>query len=222
MGCPFTCSRTRYGWPAVDTPASMRRAMCGCVSFARKVPSRRKRSSPARPQERDVQQLDRGTPFEAAVTALRQPDAAHPALADEGDQPVGADDLALQRRQFRGRLKSGNCVHQKPGLQQAVVLGEQALEVGAEGRVACADGRKPGDTVGTGHLEGFVEVRTEHAPAIGAEWRHGTSPEILRSLARACQRVTWPADVADSADQLRCGKRVARAAYDPSAAAAML
>jgi hypothetical protein len=35
------------------------------------------------PHQRDVQQLDRGASFEAAVAALRQPDAAHSALADE-------------------------------------------------------------------------------------------------------------------------------------------
>ena len=33
--------------------------------------------------QRDVQQLDRRASFEAAVAALGQPDAAHPALADE-------------------------------------------------------------------------------------------------------------------------------------------
>jgi len=35
------------------------------------------------PHQRDVQQLDGHAPFEAAITALRQPDAAHSALADE-------------------------------------------------------------------------------------------------------------------------------------------
>ena len=35
--------------------------------------------------QRDVQQLDRRAPLEAAVAALGQPDAAHPALADESD-----------------------------------------------------------------------------------------------------------------------------------------
>ena len=49
MWRPSMCSRTRYGWPAAETPASMRRAMWGWVSRARIVPSRLKRASPARP-----------------------------------------------------------------------------------------------------------------------------------------------------------------------------
>ena len=55
--------------------------MCGCVTF-RKLPSRRNRFA-GTAQQRDAQQLDRRASFEAAVTALRQPDATHAALADE-------------------------------------------------------------------------------------------------------------------------------------------
>ena len=39
---------------------------------------------------------DRGTPFEASVAALREPDASHAALADERQQPVRAKDLSRQ------------------------------------------------------------------------------------------------------------------------------
>ena len=49
MWRPSMCSSTRYGWPVLETPASISRAMCGCVSRARIVPSRLKRSSPPRP-----------------------------------------------------------------------------------------------------------------------------------------------------------------------------
>ena len=38
MRWPSTCSRTRYGWPAGDTPASMRCAMCGWVRRAKLCP----------------------------------------------------------------------------------------------------------------------------------------------------------------------------------------
>jgi hypothetical protein len=52
--------------------------------------------------QRDVEQLDRGPAFEAAVAALREPHAAHPALPDAGDQPVGAELLSRQRQRQRG------------------------------------------------------------------------------------------------------------------------
>src|SRR5262245_60684436 len=46
---PATCSRIRYGCAVDVTPASISPAMCGCARRARIVPSRRNRSSPARP-----------------------------------------------------------------------------------------------------------------------------------------------------------------------------
>ena len=49
-----------------------------------------------RSHQRQVQQLDRRAPFEAAVAAFGQPDAAHPALADERNQPVGPEGLPGQ------------------------------------------------------------------------------------------------------------------------------
>ena len=55
------------------------------------------------PQQREVQQLDRRAPFEAAVAALGQPHAAHAALTDSRDQAVGAEGLPLQRPRQRPR-----------------------------------------------------------------------------------------------------------------------
>ena len=43
------------------------------------------------PHERHVQQLDGRVSREAAVAALRQPDAAHPAVPDVRDHAVGAE-----------------------------------------------------------------------------------------------------------------------------------
>jgi hypothetical protein len=57
--------------------------------------------------ERDVHELDGGISLEPAVAPLRQPDAAHSALPDFRDQPVGAYLLTrkpparLQRRSFQ-------------------------------------------------------------------------------------------------------------------------
>ena len=59
------------------------------------------------PQQREVQQLDRRAPFEAAVAALGQPHAAHAALTDPRDQAVRTEGLPLQRRQRRARQRNG-------------------------------------------------------------------------------------------------------------------
>ena len=64
------------------------------------------------PEQREVQQLDRRAPFEAAVAALGQPHAAHPALTDSRDQAVRAEGLPLQRRQ-RPRAASGTACSRK-------------------------------------------------------------------------------------------------------------
>ena len=73
------------------TPASSRRAMFGCASRARMLPSRAKRSAPPRAHQPGVQELDRDEAFEAAVGAARQPHAAHAALAELALERVGAD-----------------------------------------------------------------------------------------------------------------------------------
>ena len=85
-----------------DTPASISRAMCGWVRRARMVPSRLNRCFAGAADQRGIQQLQRRLAFETAVAALRQPDAAHPAVADRRDQPIGADGHARQGR-FRRR-----------------------------------------------------------------------------------------------------------------------
>src|SRR6476660_6355106 len=58
---------------------------------------------------------------------------------------------------------------------QILVFGEQALQVGTESRVACADCREPGLATITRQLEGLVEVRAERPPAIRTERRHEAS-----------------------------------------------
>ena len=106
MCWPSTCSSTRYGWPVFETPASIRRAMCGCVSRARMVPSRRKRSSPPRPTSAALSSLTADLPLEAAVAARGQPHAAHAAVADRRRQRVGADRHAGQRGSGRSASRA--------------------------------------------------------------------------------------------------------------------
>ena len=89
--------------------------------------------------QRDVQQLDRGASFEAAVAALGQPDAAHPALADPRDQPVGAEGLPRQRERQRRVRRQRHGAFQKARLVHGLVLGEQRPQIGGERRVPRAD-----------------------------------------------------------------------------------
>ena len=94
--------------------------------------------------QRNVQQLDRRTSFEAAVAALGQPDAAHPALTDTRDQPVGAERLSRQRRGQRGLRPQRHGAFQKTRLVQGLVLREQHAQIGGEDGVLHPDGRQPG------------------------------------------------------------------------------
>ena len=96
---------TRYGWPSDETPASIKRAMCEWRDLGEKVAFPPESFLHRAPDERDVQQLDGRASFEAAVAALGEPDAAHATLADERHQPIGADDLALHRRDARSKVK---------------------------------------------------------------------------------------------------------------------
>jgi hypothetical protein len=85
----------------------------------------------AAPHERDVQELDRRTSCEAAVAAFAQPHAAHPALPDRRDQPVGADRLPGERRWLARRRQR---VLEEALLEDCVLLVEQ-LQVDGERRV---------------------------------------------------------------------------------------
>ena len=62
------------------------------------LPSRLNRSSPPLPSERNIEELDRHLALEASVAALRQPHAAHSALANLRDQRVRAEGLARESR----------------------------------------------------------------------------------------------------------------------------
>ena len=85
-------------------------------------------------------------------------------------QPIGADDLALHRRDARSEVKLDTRPFQELSLLQAVVFGEQALELGRKRRVTCGDLRKPAGAAFASHRERLVQVRTEDSPTIRSEW----------------------------------------------------
>jgi hypothetical protein len=94
------------------------------------------------PEPRDVEQLDGGAPFEAAVAALRQPHAAGPALADERDQPVGAQHLAGERRRRRAARRQHH-VLEKLRRVHRLVLGRGAGADRRRARRRARDARQP-------------------------------------------------------------------------------
>ncbi len=181
MCWPRTYSSTRYGWPIGDTPASIRRAIDGCVRRARIVPSRRKRFSPSRPTSDAFSSFDRRESFEAAVAAPRQPHRAHPAVTNRRNQRVGANLLSHQRRargaaRLAARGRQGTrCVRSPPA-----------------GRAGCRDRPRPPATAcarrpGTPRVlrerdRVLVRVRTDSFPPGGIEGRHAASGVLGRWL----------------------------------------
>ena len=78
--------------PRSATPASYRRAMCGCSSAARMSRSRAMRSASCAPRQAPMRQFQRHRALEHAVGALGQPHRAHAAAAELAHQPIGTDD----------------------------------------------------------------------------------------------------------------------------------
>ena len=124
--------------------------------------------------ERDVQQFHGGASLEAAVAALRQPDATGSPLPDQFEESIGSYDLARQRLRERG-ARFEDRVLEKVRLVHDLMLVEQCLEIGCERGVLRAERRQPGGPLLSGDFERFVQVRTDRAPAVRTERRHWRS-----------------------------------------------
>ncbi len=81
--------------------------------------------------QREIQQLDRGTPLEAAVGALGEPDRAHAALTDRRNQSIGADDVAGEGHLLERRDAA---VFEETLFEHGPAIVEELLEVGGHGR----------------------------------------------------------------------------------------
>ena len=125
--------------------------------------------------QRDVEQLDRGAPFEPAVASFGEPDAAGSALADRRNQSVGADDLSCQRRN-PGRAHVEHRALEKTCVVHHLMLREHGLQIGSERRIARGNGREPAVAFGWPDFKSFVQVRAEDAPPIRADGGHWRSP----------------------------------------------
>ena len=111
--------------------------------------------------ERRIEKLDRGIPFEAAIAAPREPDAAHAALTDRGFDRVGANRLAGERR--RPGMRRKGCV-EEPLTVECRVLVEQGLNLVGEPRIGFPQSLEPRAALVPGQVHGLLEIRADRLP----------------------------------------------------------
>jgi len=140
--------------------------MFGCsgsedVAFARQA--RRQAGRPA-----DVRQLQGDPATRLAVDPLGEPDRAHPALAELGEQAVGADRRA-RRCALACRCRAERELRQRPeevvGLDSGGIA-EELAQLGLD-RIGLAQRLEPGVALGGSEREGFVETATDRRPVGG-------------------------------------------------------
>src|SRR6266542_4230839 len=171
MRSPSMYSSTRYGCPSSDTPASSRRAMFGCWSFARMLASRLKRSAPLWPISARFNSLIAATPSNRSSLAPRPPDAAHSALADRRFERVRAERAPRERRVgHRPRRRTLEEAFRRRG----GIRVEQHAKVRSERRIGRAHPLEPAGAFGDRQLERVVEVGTQLPPAGAIDRGHAT------------------------------------------------
>ena len=102
--------------PPGETPASMRCAMCGWVSRARMLPSRRNRSSPARPISAMFSSLTAARPSKRPSQRSASQTLPMPPWPMRETQPVGAEGLPGQREGQRRALRQRHGAFQEARL----------------------------------------------------------------------------------------------------------
>ena len=121
----------------------------------------------------NVQQLDCGASFEAPVAALRQPDGAHPALADERQQPVRAKDESRQR--WRGEHPYLDNAVEKPRGFNRFVFAKKHLQMGGNVGIPRAERCQPRRPLLPVQLQRLVQVRTHPSPEVGIKLSHAVA-----------------------------------------------
>ena len=114
-----------------------------------------------------VQELDGYPAFEAPVAATREPDTAHPALAELFFQRVRAKRVALERARRRERRQ--RAVREKAFAFDDVALGEQRFDIGRERLVLLPQLAKPRQALAALELQRAIEQRAQRLPAFGRE-----------------------------------------------------
>ena len=139
------------------------------------LPSRRNRSSPAPPDEGEVQQLHRDLTGKATVAALGQPHAAHATLPYRRDERVGAERLARQRLSRRSEWH----VLEKVLPTELLVRFEQSADLGSRRRFVGGERVEPCSPLGAFQIERAVEVLAQREPAIVARRGHRRTPSLV-------------------------------------------
>ena len=124
---------------------------------------------PFPPEERRVQQLDRGAALVAAVAALGEPDAAHPALVDRRDERVAAEGDPGQRHVDRRHAAVEEAL-----VVQLAVFEEQGLDVGGGIGVRGPQLAQPGIQLVVRQVEGLVQEPAGAIPAAGVDHVHAS------------------------------------------------
>ena len=184
--------------------------MWGWFKRARIEPSRRKRSSPARPTSDGVQELDCRLPLEAAVAAPGEPDAAHA-------RPGRSARRACRRRSSARRAMPAPAAAERP-LRESLP-GESALRSSSSAsRSAASAGSfarrrlKARRSLVFAHLQRLIEIGTDHLPAIPAQNGHVLrKPQAFRAGSCGGDRCALsPSAAARCAPRRRAGRRSPR------------
>ena len=157
------------------------------------LPSRRKRSMPPRPEQRQVEQLDRDARLVAPVAAVREPHRAHAALAEQPLERVAADDLT-RRASARARPQRARCLREIPRARcrRAAPAGRSSSSATlGVGRGAAAPGAPA--RAGASSVQQLVEQRAERCPARLVEATlHGSLQHVVQDTGAPCSSRAAP------------------------------
>ena len=119
---------------------------------------------------REVDELDGGVAFEAAVAAPGQPHRAHPAAAERVLQHICADGSAGQAGAWIDRLSGEKILGHR-----RLVRGQQFGQNSRHRRTFAPQTLQKPCTVARVQVEYLVEQRTNERPGLGIDAVHGAS-----------------------------------------------
>ena len=186
MGWPSTYSSARYGWPSSATPASYRRAMCGCAS-ARGCRARARSARPGlRARRADERQLQRHLALERAVGALG---AARPRPCRHGRARAtgGTGPTARPGARSAGGLgaarRGGSVLEEVAGLDARRVRGQQLAQ-----RVARSAGAVAGQRSRASALARAAAASSASSSSALSSGQRGDASASQRLMARRPMR----------------------------------
>jgi hypothetical protein len=122
----------------------------------------------APPDEAGVEEFQGGPALEAAVAPMREPDVAHPALADQRIERVRAEDLPGDG----GTRNRGRRAFEKAIPTGSESLVEECLQLGGEFRISCSNFGEVDGPIGFRLLEDAIQMGGDLPPPFGGQLRH--------------------------------------------------